>query len=66
MKRAAEEPAPLDNQNKKRVIRSPISPTEAPSCLQQPLHTGNFRTYHGCSKFEDYELETKLGEGTFG
>ncbi|RUS30779.1 hypothetical protein BC938DRAFT_478974 [Jimgerdemannia flammicorona] len=44
----------------------PFSPAYAsPSPQHQQAHTGTI-DLKGCSKFEDYGLEDKLGEGTFG
>ncbi|RUS33291.1 kinase-like domain-containing protein [Jimgerdemannia flammicorona] len=46
----------------------PFSPASvaSPSPQHQQIHTGNFKKFVGCSRFDDYELEDKLGEGTFG
>src|SRR5947209_965910 len=79
MKRAADE-APSADQQRKRPGPSPSNPptngyphppfspasVASPSPQHQQTHTGNFKKFIGCSKFEDYELEIKLGEGTFG
>ena len=41
---------------------SPMISSQTPSPSQQY----NSKAYIGCTKFEDYIIESKLGEGTFG
>ena len=42
------------------------SQSAASSALQKHSQAPSNRTYHGCSTIEKYDLEEKLGEGTFG